>query len=90
MKTKTLLAVVAVCTLGLLVSIVVGQDQQSLPPGVLAQYWIPIGDEFGFAVTPASAIGNPEFVAGYFFARYGNSWKRVHTEGVLQLQPLHK
>ena len=53
---RTFLALASVCALALLTSLaVVGQDQPSLPPGVAAQDWIPMGDNIGFAVSPGSA-----------------------------------
>jgi hypothetical protein len=76
---KTGLAIAAVCMLAPLTSLVLGQDQKSLPlpPGVQAGNWIPIGERVGFVVTPAPARHDPRVLTGYFMARHGNDWKRL-------------
>jgi hypothetical protein len=87
---KTLLTIAAVCMLGLLTTMVRGQDQRPIPPAVLEANWIPIGDKMGFVVTPEVASRDPSVLAGYFVAWHGNSWKRVDSEGGFRFQPLHK
>ena len=87
---KTLLTIAAVCTLALLASIVVGQDQQPVPPGVAPQNWIAIGDKVGFVITPGAVNPDPGVVAGYFLAWHENSWKRLDSDGGFRFQPLKK
>ena len=87
---KTLLTLAAICTLGLLTSLVLGQDRQPLPPNVAADNWIPIGDKVGFVVTPEVASHDPGALPGYFLAWHGNAWKRIDSQGGFRFQPLHK
>ena len=70
---KTLLAIVAVCMLALMTSLVVGQEQQPLPLGVSAANWIPIGDKIGFVVTPGVPNQEAGVLAGYFLAWHEDS-----------------
>jgi hypothetical protein len=87
---KTLLTIAAVCMLGLLTTLVLGQDQPPEPPQVSAANWIPLGDKMGFVVTPEVASRDPSVLAGYFVAWHENSWKRIDSAGAFQFQPLHK
>ena len=87
---KTLLTIAAVCTLGLVTTLVVGQEQKPLPPAVMESNWIPIGDKVGFVVTPGFPTADPSVLAGYFVAWHGDSWKRIDSAGAFQFQPLHK
>ncbi|HKQ14798.1 MAG TPA: hypothetical protein VJT80_15295 [Steroidobacteraceae bacterium] len=87
---RTLLAIAAVCTLGLLTTLVLGQEQRPQPPGVTADNWIPIGEKMGFVVTPGRPAADPSVLAGYFVAWHGDSWKRIDSAGPFQFQPLHK
>jgi len=87
---KTLLAIVAVCVLVLLTSLVVGQEQRPLPLGVSAANWIPIGDKVGFVVTPGVANQEPGVLAGYFLAWHEDSWKRIDSAGGVRFQPIRK
>jgi len=87
---KTLMTIAAVCMLGLLTSLVLGQDRQPLPPNVAADNWIPIGDKVGFVVTPEAASHDPGVLPGYFLAWHGNSWKRIDSQGGFRFQPLRK
>jgi hypothetical protein len=87
---RTLLAIAAVCTLGLLTTLVLGQEQRPQPPGVTADNWIPIGEKMGFVVTPGRPGADPGVLAGYFVAWHGDSWKRIDSAGPFQFQPLHK
>lgn len=86
---RTTLVIVAVCALGLLTSLVLGQDQPPLPPGVTASEWIPMGENVGFVVLPGSAQ-NPQRLTGYFLAKHGNTWKRLDSQGAFDFQPLKK
>ena len=86
---RTTLVIVAVCALGLLTSLVVGQDQPPLPPGVAASEWIPMGENAGFVVLSGSA-NHPERLTGYFLAKHGNTWKRLDSQGAFEFQPLKK
>jgi hypothetical protein len=86
---KTTLVIVAVCALVLLTSLVVGQDQPPLPPGVAASEWIPIGENAGFVVLASSAKSS-ERLSGYFLAKHGNTWKRLDSQGAFEFQPLKK
>jgi hypothetical protein len=87
---KTLLTIAAVCMLGLLTTLVRGQDQRPLPPDVLESNWIAVGDKVGFVVTPGLPSGDPSVLAGYFVAWHGDSWKRIDSAGGFRFQPLHK
>jgi hypothetical protein len=87
---KTLLAIVAVCVLALLTSLVVGQEQRPLPPGVSAANWIPIGEKVGFVVTPGVTNQEPGVLAGYFLAWHEDSWKRIDSGGGTRFQPIRK
>jgi hypothetical protein len=87
---KTVLTLAAVCMLGLLTTLVLGQGQPPEPPPVLASNWIPISDKIGFVVTPEAAGRDPSVLAGYFVAWHENSWKRIDSGGPFQLQPLHQ
>lgn len=87
---KVLLTIAAVCMLGLVTSLVVGQEQKPLPPAVLESNWIPIGDKVGFVVTPGLPTTDPGVLAGYFVAWHGDSWKRIDSAGAFRFQPLHK
>ena len=87
---KTLLAIVAVCVLALLTSLVVGQEQQPLPPGVSGADWIPIADKVGFVVTPRAANQEPGVLAGYFLAWHDDEWKRIDSGGGARFQPIRK
>jgi hypothetical protein len=87
---KTLLTIAAVCTLGLVTTLVIGQEHKPLPPAVLESNWIPIGDKVGFVVTPGFPTADPSVIAGYFVAWHGDSWKRIDSAGAFQFQPLHK
>ena len=87
---KTLLAIVAVCVLVLLTSLVVGQEQRPLPLGVSAANWIPIGDKVGFVVTPGVANQEPGVLAGYFLAWHEDEWKRIDSGGGIRYQPIRK
>ena len=87
---KTLLAVVAVCVLALLTSLVVGQEQRPLPPGVMGANWIPIGDKVGFVVTPGTPNQEPGVLAGYFLAWHEESWQRIDSSGGVRFQPIRK
>jgi hypothetical protein len=87
---KTLLAIVAVCVLALLTSLVVGQEQRPLPLGVSAANWIPIGEKVGFVVTPGVANQEPGVLAGYFLAWHEDSWKRIDSGGGIRFQPIRK
>jgi hypothetical protein len=87
---KTLLALVAVCVLALLTSLVVGQEQRPLPPGVSTANWIEIGDKVGFVVTPGAPNQEAEVLAGYFLAWHENSWKRIDSGGGIRFQPIRK
>ena len=86
---KTTLIIFAVCALGLLTSLVVGQDQPPLPPGIGASEWIPMGESAGFVVLSGSA-NHPERVTGYFLAKHGNTWKRLDSQTTFEFQPLRK
>jgi hypothetical protein len=87
---KTLLTIAAVCMLGLLATLVLGQERRPEPPNVSTDNWIPIGDKVGFVVAPASPNADPGVLAGYFVAWHGDSWKRIDSAGAFQFQPLHK
>jgi len=87
---KTLLAIVAVCVLALLTSLVVGQEQRPLPLGVSAANWIPIGEKVGFVITPGVANQEPGVLAGYFLAWHEDSWKRIDSGGAIRFQPIRK
>lgn len=87
---KTLLTIVAVCVLALLTSLVVGQEQRTLPPGVSAANWIPIGDKVGFVVTPGVANREPGVLAGHFLAWHEDEWKRIDSGGEVRFQPIRK
>ena len=87
---KTLLAIVAVCVLALLASLVVAQEQRPLPPGVSAANWIAIGDKVGFVVTPGVANQEPGVLAGYFLAWHEDEWKRIDSAGGVRFQPIRK
>lgn len=87
---KTLLAIVAVCVLTLLTSLVVGQEQRPLPPGVSAAHWIAIGDKVGFVITPGVANQEPGVLAGYFLAWHEDEWKRIDSAGGVRFQPIRK
>jgi uncharacterized oligopeptide transporter (OPT) family protein len=87
---KTLLAIVAVCLLALLTSLVVGQEHRPLPPGVSAANWIAIGDKAGFVVTPGVPNQEAGVLAGYFLAWHEDSWKRIDSGGGVRFQPLRK
>jgi hypothetical protein len=87
---KTPLAIVAVCVLALLTSLVVGQEQQPLPQGVAAANWIPIGDKVGFVVTPGVPNQEAGALAGYFVAWHEDSWKRIDSGGGIRFQPIRK
>jgi hypothetical protein len=87
---KTLFIIAAACTLGLLASLVVGQEQQQpLPPGVAAADWIPVGDKVGFVVTHG-ANQDPAVLGGYFLAWHQNSWKRLDSQGGFRFHPVQK
>jgi hypothetical protein len=87
---KTLLVTVTVCTLALLTSLVLGQEQRPLPPGVAAANWIAIGDKVGFVVTPGMANQERGVLAGYFLAWHENEWKRIDSGGGVRFQPIRK
>jgi hypothetical protein len=87
---KTLLAIVAVCVLALLTSLVVGQEQRPLPLGVSAANWIPIGEKVGFVITPGVANQEPGVLAGYFLAWHEDSWKRIDSGAGIRFQPIRK
>jgi hypothetical protein len=87
---KTLLTIAAVCMLGLVTTLVLGQERRPVPPAVLESNWIPIGDKVGFVVTPGLPTADPNLLAGYFVAWHGDSWKRIDSAGAFQFQPLHK
>lgn len=87
---KTLVTIAAVCMLGLLTTLVFGQEQRPQPPDVMPGNWIPIGDKVGFVVTPGFPGSDPNVLAGYFVAWHGDSWKRIDSAGAFQFQPLHK
>jgi hypothetical protein len=87
---KTLLALVAVCVLALLTSLVVGQEQRPLPPGMSAANWIAIGDKVGFVVTPGVPNQEEGVLAGYFLAWHEDSWKRIDSAGGVRFQPIRK
>lgn len=87
---KTLLVIAAVCVFTLLTSLVVGQEQRPLPPGVSAANWIAIGDNVGFVVTPGAVNQEPGVLAGYFLAWHEDSWKRIDTGGGVRFQPIRK
>ena len=87
---RTLLTIAAVCALGLLATLVLGQEQRAQPFGVTADNWIPIGDKMGFVVTPGLSNADPSVLAGYFVAWHEDSWKRIDSAGAFRLQPLHK
>ena len=88
---KTLSAIVAVCVLALVTSLVVGQEQRPLPQGVSAANWIGIGDKVGFVVTPGGAPNQePGVLAGYFLAWHEDEWKRLDSGGGVRFQPIRK
>jgi hypothetical protein len=87
---KTLLVIVAVCVLALLTSLVVGQEQRPLPPGVSDGNWIAIADKVGFVVTPGVANQEPGVLAGYFLAWHDDEWKRIDSGGGVRFQPIRK
>ena len=87
---KTLLAIVAVCVLALLASLVVAQEQRPLPPGGSAANWIAIGGKVGFVVTPGVANQEPGVLAGYFLAWHEDEWKRIDSAGGVRFQPIRK
>lgn len=83
---KKILALFAVCALGLLASLVMGQDQTQLPPGVAQANWISMGVNVGFVITPNSA--SPDVLSGYFVAKRENSWKRLDLGSGAKFYPL--
>jgi uncharacterized oligopeptide transporter (OPT) family protein len=87
---KTLLAIVAVCVLALLASIVVGQEQRPLPLGVATANWIPIGDKVGFVVTRDAPNQEVGVLSGYFLAWHEDSWQRLDSAGGVRFQPIRK
>lgn len=64
-----------------------GASTGDRPPGVDAQYWIPVSDKMGFVVTTRRIfpmpmpdrqgllLAGPE--EGYFIVRRGNGWQRI-------------
>lgn len=76
---KALVTVAAVCMLGLLTTLVFGQEQRPQPPDVMPGNWIAIGDKVGFVVTPGFPGSDPNVLAGYFVAWHGDSWKRIDS-----------
>ena len=87
---KTLSAIVAVCVLALVTSLVVGQEQRPLPQGVSAANWIAIGDKVGFVVTPGAPNQEPGVLAGYFLAWHDDEWQRLDSGGGVRFQPIRK
>lgn len=87
---KKIIVVIAVCALGLLASLVMGQEQRKLPPGVVGENWISIGDEVGFVIVPNQASQNPEILNGYFVARRGGSWKRLDIGDGYKFHPVQR
>ena len=87
---KLFISIVSICALGLLTSIVVGQVTPSRPLEVPSADWIPIGDNFGFVVTPAASAKHPNMLTGYFVAWHDGSWRRIDSEGVVRLKQLQK
>lgn len=87
---KTIVVIIAVCALGFLTSLVMGQELRSLPPGVVEANWILMGDNLGFVIVPNQGLQNPDTLNGYFLARHGNSWKRLDLEDGYKFYPLQK
>ena len=87
---RTLLAIVAVCVLALLTSLVVGQEQRPLPFGIAEVNWIPIGDKVAFVITPGVPNQEADVLSGYFLAWHEDSWKRLDSGGGVRFQPIRK
>jgi hypothetical protein len=87
---KTLLAIVAVCVLALLTTLVLGQEERPLPIGVSATNFIPLGDKMGFVVTPGANAREPGVLRGYFLVWHEGSWKQIDSGAGVRFQPIRK
>ncbi len=71
-----------------------GASSPDRPPGVDAQYWIPVSDKMGFVVTtrPTFPMPMPDrqtlFLTapaeGYFMVHMGNVWQRIIIQDPLK------
>jgi hypothetical protein len=75
-------ALVAVIVLGL-VPYARSINAPTIPPGIDAGNWVPMGDSAGFVISKGgSSMGSAApvgVVRGYFMVRSGNTWFRIDS-----------
>ena len=68
-------------------------EAPTVPPGILASNWIPMGDAAGFVMTNTGndfrkgLRNEPNVAKGYFMARHGNTWFRVDSTADYEAHP---
>jgi hypothetical protein len=68
-------------------------DAPSVPPGVSARNWVPMGEQAGFVVTSSGndlrngLRSEPNVLKGYFMLRHDGVWVRVEPGPAQGLYP---
>lgn len=56
-------------------------DESSVPPGISAEAWLPIGETAGFVISSSGMStqkdASGQVVRGYFFAKKNGTWFRL-------------